>query len=89
MTESSSASKGTARSLPPLPFDVDDGGPVVGGTDIADIGLAEFLGAQAGEQPGELGEFGPADQLHGVGVELFAGVAPMSSETLRADKISI
>jgi hypothetical protein len=33
--------------------DVDDGGPVVGGADVADIGLLEFLGAQAGQQSRE------------------------------------
>jgi hypothetical protein len=34
-------------------FDVDDGGPVIGGADIADIGSLEFLGAQAGKQSGQ------------------------------------
>ncbi len=29
-------------------FDVDDSGAVVGGADVADVGLAELIGAEAG-----------------------------------------
>jgi hypothetical protein len=44
---------GHAAFFAAFAFDVDDGGPVVGGADIADIGSLEFLGAQAGKQPGQ------------------------------------
>ena len=44
MTDRSSASIGTLRSLPPLP-DVDGRGPVIGGANIANVGEAELLGA--------------------------------------------
>ena len=44
---------GHAAFLAAFAFDVDDGGPVIGGADIADICSLEFLGAQAGKQSGE------------------------------------
>jgi hypothetical protein len=44
---------GHGAFLAAFAFDVDDGGPVIGGADIVDICSTEFLGAQAGEQSGE------------------------------------
>ena len=45
---------GHAAFLAAFSFDVNDCGAVVGGANVADVGLAEFLGAQAGENNREI-----------------------------------
>ena len=44
---------GDAALFSAFAFEADDRGTIVGGADVAHIGLAEFVGAQAGQQPGE------------------------------------
>ena len=44
---------GTAAFFAAFAFDVDDGGPVIGGADIVDVDRQEFFSAQPGKQSGE------------------------------------
>jgi hypothetical protein len=53
MTNSNSASMGTLRSFSAFAFDLDDSGSVVGGADVADVGLAELICTEAGKQRSE------------------------------------
>jgi hypothetical protein len=42
-----------AAFFPAFALDMDNRSAVIGGADISDVGLAEFLGAQAGQQCGQ------------------------------------
>ena len=44
---------GDAAFFAAFAFDVDDCGTIIGSVDVANVGPAEFLGAQAGQQSGQ------------------------------------